>query len=129
MSSNTSTEDSLEKREENLLDDRVLDALEELAAILEKVVREEKLLISRIVEARQLRLYGATWSEILKQENDPNTVQLLSQMLALVSGVSGKFRRALVLSLRDEGMSILSIARLFGVTHQRVSNLLHRPHS
>ena len=85
-------------------------------------------MISRIVEARQLRLYGATWSEILKQENDPNTVQLLSQMLALVSGVSGKFRRALVLS-HDEGMSILSIARLFGVTHQRVSNLLHRPHS
>jgi hypothetical protein len=32
----------------------------------------------------------------------------------------------MVISLRDEGASIPSIAGLFGVTHQRVSNLLRR---
>jgi predicted transcriptional regulator len=31
-----------------------------------------------------------------------------------------------VVALRSEGQSIPSIAHLFGVTHQRVSNLLRR---
>jgi transposase len=30
-------------------------------------------------------------------------------------------------TLRREGVSIPAIAKLFGVTHQRVSNLLRRP--
>ena len=36
------------------------------------------------------------------------------------------FRSSLVVALRAEGQSIPSIAHLFGVTHQRVSNLLRR---
>ena len=41
-------------------------------------------------------------------------------------GASGKLRRAMVHTLRQEGESIPWIAGVFGVTHQRVSNLLRQ---
>ena len=53
-------------------------------------------------------------------------MQVVSQMLARLSKASGTVREELVDVLRAEGASIPSIARLFGVTHQRVSNLLRR---
>ena len=56
----------------------------------------------------------------------PGTVQLVSAILRRQSEASGYLRRSLVVALRAEGQSIPSIAHLFGVTHQRVSNLLRR---
>jgi hypothetical protein len=53
-------------------------------------------------------------------------VQLVSTILRRQSEASGYLRRSLVVALRAEGQSIPSIAHLFGVTHQRVSNLLRR---
>jgi transposase len=50
----------------------------------------------------------------------------VSTILRRQSEASGYFRRSLVVALRAEGQSIPSIATLFGVTHQRVSNLLRR---
>jgi predicted transcriptional regulator len=40
---------------------------------------------------------------------------------------SGHTRRALAQAMRSEGTSIPTIARLFGVTHQRISNILNHP--
>ena len=53
-------------------------------------------------------------------------MQLVSTILRRQSEASGYLRRSLVVALRAEGQSIPSIAHLFGVTHQRVSNLLRR---
>ena len=50
----------------------------------------------------------------------------MSTILRRQSEASGYLRRSLVVALRSEGQSIPSIAHLFGVTHQRVSNLLRR---
>ena len=62
----------------------------------------------------------------LGDEDEPGTVQLVSTILRRQSEASGYLRRSLVVALRAEGQSIPSIAHLFGVTHQRVSNLLRR---
>ena len=69
---------------------------------------------------------GKDWKSILAAEDDPGTVQLVSSVLRRQSEASGYLRRSLVVALRAEGQSIPSIANLFGVTHQRVSNLLRR---
>ena len=106
--------------------DEVLNALDELETVLRQNAESERLLSQRIAEVRLARQNGREWKAILGDEDDPGTVQLVSTILRRQSEASGYLRRSLVVALRAEGQSIPSIAHLFGVTHQRVSNLLRR---
>ncbi len=106
--------------------DEVLKALDELEVVLRENAESERLLAQRIAEVRLARQNGREWKAILGDEDDPGTVQLVSTILRRQSEASGYLRRELVVALRGEGQSIPSIAHLFGVTHQRVSNLLRR---
>ena len=106
--------------------DPTLVALDELSATLDDLSRDQRDLAQRIDALRQARQSGASWQEILSKEEPPGSMQVVSQMLARLSKASGTVRKELVDVLRSEGASIPSIARLFGVTHQRVSNLLRR---
>jgi hypothetical protein len=106
--------------------DDVLLALDELETVLRENAESERLLSRRIAEVRLARENGQDWKGILTGEDEPGTVQLVSTILRRQSEASGYFRRSLVVALRAEGQSIPSIATLFGVTHQRVSNLLRR---
>jgi hypothetical protein len=106
--------------------DEVLDALNELDIVLKENAERERVLFQRIAEVRLARENGQEWKNILAAEDEPSTVQLVSTILRRQSEASGYLRRSLVVALRAEGQSIPSIAHLFGVTHQRVSNLLRR---
>ena len=106
--------------------DEVLQALDELESVLRENADSERLLAQRIAEVREARQNGREWKAILGDEDEPGTVQLVSTILRRQSEASGYLRRSLVVALRAEGQSIPSIAHLFGVTHQRVSNLLRR---
>jgi hypothetical protein len=106
--------------------DEVLNALDELESVLRQNAESERLLSKRIAEVRLARQNGREWKAILGDEEEPGTVQLVSTILRRQSEASGYLRRSLVVALRAEGQSIPSIAHLFGVTHQRVSNLLRR---
>jgi len=106
--------------------DDVLRALAELESVLRENAESERLLAKRIADVRLARQNGREWKAILGDEDDPGTVQLVSTILRRQSEASGYLRRSLVVALRAEGQSIPSIAHLFGVTHQRVSNLLRR---
>jgi hypothetical protein len=106
--------------------DDVVQALNELEAVLRENAESERLLFQRIADVRLARENGKEWKSILSAEDEPGTVQLVSTILRRQSEASGYLRRSLVVSLRAEGQSIPSIANLFGVTHQRVSNLLRR---
>jgi hypothetical protein len=106
--------------------DEVLKALDELETVLRENAESERLLAQRIAEVRLSRQNGREWKGILGDEDEPGTVQLVSTILRRQSEASGYLRRELVVALRAEGQSIPSIAHLFGVTHQRVSNLLRR---
>ncbi len=106
--------------------DEVLKALGELDAVLRENAERERVLFQRIADVRLARENGQDWKAILANEDEPSTVQLVSTILRRQSEASGYLRRSLVVALRAEGQSIPSIAHLFGVTHQRVSNLLRR---
>ncbi len=106
--------------------DEVLKALDELDSVLRVNAEGERLLAERIAKVRAARLSGLEWKAILGDEDEPGTVQLVSTILRRQSEASGYLRRSLVVALRAEGQSIPGIAQLFGVTHQRVSNLLRR---
>ena len=107
-------------------EDEVIASLHALGQALEENASEEKLLAQRIQEMISARERGADWADVLKHEDYPGTVHLVSSTLARLSTASGHVRRSLVVALRSEGVTIPVIARLFGVTHQRVSNLLRR---
>jgi len=106
--------------------DEVLKALGELEVVLQENAEHERVLVERIAALRSARESGKEWRSILAEEDEPGTVQLVSTVLRRQSEASGYLRRSLVVALRAEGQSIPSIAHLFGVTHQRVSNLLRR---
>jgi hypothetical protein len=106
--------------------DEVLKALGELEVVLRENAEHERVLFQRISALRLARENGREWRAILSDEDEPGTVQLVSTVLRRQSETSGYLRRSLVVALRAEGQSIPSIAHLFGVTHQRVSNLLRR---
>jgi hypothetical protein len=106
--------------------DEVLKALGELEAVLKENAERERILFQRIADVRLARENGREWKAILADEDEPSTVRLVSTILRRQSEASGYLRRSLVVALRADGQSIPSIANLFGVTHQRVSNLLRR---
>ena len=106
--------------------DPVSCAFADLARVLEDSTRDHRVLTERIRSVEGRRASGGSWRDALAAEEEPGTLQLLSQTLARLSLASGILRKALVVELRGEGNSIPSIARLFGVTHQRVSNLLRQ---
>lgn len=107
-------------------DDPTLAALTALAGALESLAEDERILAERLRRLQRERSAGRAWRDILNDEEAPGTMQIVSRMLARLAEASGTLRRDLVEALRKEGTSIPAIARLFGVTHQRVSNLLRR---
>lgn len=107
-------------------DDRTLHALDALAEALEQIGEDREVLARKIDGLRRARRKGQPWKDILAKEDAPGSMQVVSRMLACLSKASGTLRKELVEELREEGSTIPAIARLFGVTHQRVSNLLRR---
>ena len=107
--------------------DEVTIALDALSDALERNSGDERMLQGRLASLRRERASGTAVTAALEQEQDPGTMQLLGRILARLMEASGNARRALARTMRSEGASIPAIARIFGVTHQRVSNILSRP--
>ncbi len=104
--------------------DPVLTALNELTATLEANASDQRMLARRVQSAVKARGTGKSWTDILEGESDPSTIRLVTDILGRTSRVSGQLRRALAVSLREDGLTIPAIANMFGVTHQRISSLL-----
>ncbi len=116
--------------EEGHTGDPTLRALDALSDALRELIDDQRLLERRLRELHRQRSDGRAWRDILAEEVEkdaPGTMQVVSRMLARLAKASGALRKELVDTLRHEGVSIPAIAKLFGVTHQRVSNLLRKP--
>jgi hypothetical protein len=107
--------------------DVTLRALDALSHALDEMTNDQRLLEKRLRDLHRQRSEGRAWRDILAEEEVPGTMQVVSRMLACLAKASGSLRKELVDTLRHEGVSIPAIAKLFGVTHQRVSNLLRKP--
>jgi hypothetical protein len=103
----------------------VRDALD---VVLEAVAQSKlrlSLIEARAGEIRHLRDVGLNHAEISAREDRPLVVELLSETIALLHAASGPFRREEARALHAEGVTMERIASMFGVTRQRVSELLH----
>ena len=104
--------------------EEVLDALDDLVtALRENSLRNERV-IQRAEEIRKQRAAGIPWSQIASTENRPLIVEAVTQNMATLGAAGGRLRRLEAQALHAEGLSMDRIAALFGVSRQRISELL-----
>lgn len=104
--------------------DLVLDALDEVSRTIDGNVPRLELARRRIARIREQRLAGMSYSEIVQQAERPLVIELISTNLSELQRSGHALRRAESRALHDEGLTMDQIAELFGVSRQRVSELL-----
>lgn len=105
-------------------DDEVLLALEELTAALRENSARNEHVLKRAENLRRQRGEGAKWSDLVTEEERPLIVELLTRNMQVLATAGSRLRRLEAKALHDEGMTMERIASLFGVTRQRISELL-----
>lgn len=104
--------------------DEVLVALDELMAALDANLEAAKQIRARAAAIREARVAGWPYGEIVRAEERPLIVELVTEKLDRLSTAGSRLRRAEAAALHREGLSMDRIAEVFGVTRQRVSALL-----
>ena len=119
--------DVVAKNETNELRQQASAALGALREAIEANRQDEDQLVEQVIALQQLLNQGTSVTSALSSQALSDTLPLLSRILARSMSASGTARRTLARAIRAEGASIPAIAQLFGVSHQRVSNVLRRP--
>ena len=107
------------------MDDPVVVALESVKQAVRRNMEVGNIVLERADAILALHAEGKDWSEIVKEEDRPLIVELLTANLNRLMSAGGQLRRAKAKSLHDDGMTMEQIAHFFGVTRQRVSALLN----
>lgn len=99
-------------------------ALDDLERALDEGVEMVERMKQRIRDIRGAYSEGRSLREIVPEEEAPLIVQLLTESTNLLHSYGNRVRRTEARALHREGMTMDEIAKLFGVTRQRVSALL-----
>ena len=105
-------------------DDVVLAALDDLVVALRQNTQRNQIVEKRAKRIRAQRRRGLAYREIVASEPGPLIVELTRHNLEALLDAGSRLRRLEARALHDEGLTMQQIADLFGVTRQRVSELL-----
>jgi hypothetical protein len=105
-------------------DDSAVEALRALVKVLDANDDRHRYVRGRASQIESLRAQGYTWQQILSTEERPLIVDVLSQSMALLNEVGGRFRREEARMLVAEGMKEQEIGDLLGVTVDHVRVML-----
>lgn len=100
--------------------DRLAELDEAIAGTVEDLLAAR----SSIKQLLDQRDSDRSWAQMVQDEERPLVVELVTRSLSSLSDAGGKFRRAEAEVLRTDGLPMTHIARLFGVSRQRISSLL-----
>ena len=101
-----------------------LEALEDLEGALQGTVDMAERMRTRIGYLREQCAAGRPLPETVMAEEPPLVVQLLTESANILHTYGTRVRRTEARALHREGVTMEAIARLFGVSRQRVSALL-----
>jgi hypothetical protein len=107
-----------------MADEELLEALDNLIEAIKQNTTRNDLLLQRAQDIKRERAKGTAWREIVSEERRPLIVELLTQNLEALSTAGGQLRRMEAQALHKEGLTMDRIAELFGVSRQRISELL-----
>jgi DNA-directed RNA polymerase sigma subunit (sigma70/sigma32) len=99
-------------------------ALSELDQALDANIDRAQRMKRRIAELQRASASGRPIKEIVPEETTPLLVQLLTESADTLHVYGSRVRRTEARTLHHEGLTMDQIARLFGVSRQRVSALL-----
>jgi hypothetical protein len=106
--------------------DEVLDALNALTAALDAAIVDQQAMADEVLRMRRHRSWRGSWLSTFPPPGEPNLVSLSTRALSSLGAATARVRTTLARALRAEGLTVREIAALFGVSHQRVSELLAR---
>jgi DNA-directed RNA polymerase sigma subunit (sigma70/sigma32) len=106
-----------------------LDALADLDQALDTNIERTHRMRQRIREIQDALAGGRSLREVVPDEETPLLVELLTQSAEHLHAYGSRVRRTEARALHREGLTMEEIARLFGVTRQRVSALLRETSS
>jgi hypothetical protein len=106
------------------MEDPVALALEEVKQSIRRNIEVGQIILERADALIAAHQSGKPWSSIVREEDRPLIVELLTANLNRLMSAGGQLRRAKAKALHDDGMTMEQIASFFGVTRQRVSALL-----
>jgi hypothetical protein len=105
-------------------DDPAARALDDLIGVLQATQHRLDEALRRAESLRAHRATGARYRDIVRAEQRPLLVEIVSEAVLRLVEAGSRFRRAEARALRDDGLTMDAIAGLFGVTRQRISHLL-----
>ena len=109
-----------------MAEDAFLEALTALERTLADNQERTRLIKERIDRVRRLRAKGASYAELVSNNDGPLVVQLVTESSAALDTSGANVRRAEARALYAEGLTMDQLAERFGVTRQRVSALLRK---
>jgi DNA-directed RNA polymerase sigma subunit (sigma70/sigma32) len=104
--------------------DAFMEAVDDLDRALDESLEMAQRMKQRIADLRAARSDGRPLREIVPEEQTPLLVQLLTESTNLLHSYGNRVRRTEARALHHEGMTMDEIAKLFGVSRQRISALL-----
>ncbi len=104
--------------------ERLLTALTHIETAARDNADRSRQLQRRARQLRQRLQTGASLVDLVTAERAPRMVELITTNMATLETAGAEFRAAQALALRAHGLTIETIADLFGVTRQRISALL-----
>jgi hypothetical protein len=106
--------------------DEVVEAIDALTAALDAATVDQQAMAAEALRMRRARSWKDSWLAALPPVGQPNLVSLSTRALASLSAATSRVRTSLARALRAEGLTVREIAAVFGVSHQRISELLAR---
>jgi DNA-directed RNA polymerase sigma subunit (sigma70/sigma32) len=101
-----------------------LQAIRELDRALDENLERAQRMKDRIAELEEAYAAGRSITEVVPRQRTPLIVQLLTESAETLHAYGSRVRRTEARALRGEGMTMDEIARLFGVSRQRISAIL-----
>jgi hypothetical protein len=107
--------------------DDILDAIDAVVEGLTANTARNLAALARMEQIREQRRSGWTYTEIVETAKRPLVVELLTTNISVLNRLGHRLRRAEAQVLRREGMTVTHVARLFGVSRQRITALVSSP--
>jgi DNA-directed RNA polymerase specialized sigma24 family protein len=104
--------------------DDLIEALGELIDALHANTERNTVAVRRANRLIEGLRRGMTNTELVESHDDPLILELTRQNLDSLNDAGSRVRRAQVLALHEEGMSTYQIAAVFGVSRQRISQII-----